>query len=647
MKNMYKYAYSLLAGALALTVVSCSNDYEYEGRGSWDATNGYADIYFPTTDSVIELDPADATVATIKVKRKNATGALVVPFKVTKNTDEVFEVGQAAFADGAEEATFTVNFPTAVVGTPYTLQLTLEDPAFVSQYSTGIAYTLSVTRVKWNSLGIGNIAEGYYLGYDADVEIQQREDKPSVFRIIKPLDDILAQDLEDYAEDAPWLNGLQPDKLVFTVLKPGDVVSEDVYNGPVTVKGNDLVDYNTYHLGFTNSRYGEPVKCYHPKSMKSTADEASWSYNRVLSYQEDGKTPGQVQFAPFYYMDGVGGWNNTQSNGIVVITFPGYTPLYTASIEEDDFEWEVVFSGLFTSEQLGTASDGVTLYRGVAKADVEEAYPGCYERFEEQYGTPYLIEGPYAEGYDIIFGVKDGEVKVIEGFESQPLGIQAVGTDVYGVIGAGGSSFTDAIISLKLTFQNEKGDTEYGTSVETLANLTWKEIGTGVYTYGVEPMADNSGSAYEGTENATLIQCNELPEQYILKPWASSEDGLKFTLSAKDGKIRFNQFTGDTYPGYGDIYFIDLEAYNSSFTQHLGEYNAETGTYEFCGSYVIPAAGVGFGLIYETFVLNAEAPEVAPMKAKNKGDMKSLLQPYKVPSRFTPKSALKVDELAR
>ena len=122
---------------------------------------------------------------------------------------------------------------------------------------------------------------------------------------------------------------------------------------------------------------------------------------------------------------------------------------------------------------------------------------------------------------------------------------------------------------------------------------------------------------------------------------------MHFTLSAKDGKIRFYQFTGDTYPGYGDIYFIDLEAYNSSFTQRLGEYNAETGTYEFCGSYVIPAAGVGFGLIYETFVLNAEAPEVAPMKAKNKGDMKSLLQPFKMPSRFQPKSALKVEEMAR
>lgn len=641
MNNMYKYAYSLLAGVVALTAASCSNEYEYEGRGTWDATGDYANIYFETTDSVIELDPTEATSAVIKVKRRNTAGALAVPFKVTTNTDEVFEVGTAAFADGADEAELTVNFPNAEVGTPYTLQITLDDPALVSKYSTGIVYTLNLTRVKWNSLGTGIISENFYFGYSAEVEIQQRDDKPSVFRIIKPLDGILAQDMEDYEEDAPCMNGLQPDKIVFTVLSPGDVVSEDTYNGPVTVKGEDLVDYNTYHLGFTNSSYGEPVKCYHPKSMKSTADEGSWSFNRVLSYQADGETPGQVQFAPYYYMDGVGGWNYTQSNGIVVITFPGYTPLYTASVEEGDFEWEKVFTGAFISEKLGTTNEGITLYKGTRKEDVESENPGCYERFEELYGTPYLIEAPYAEGYDIVFGVKDGEIKVIEGYESQPLGFQAVGEDVYGAIGAGGSSFAEAIVNLKITFQNKKGDIEYGDAVEMLANLTWSEVGTGVYTYGVQAMSQEAESYYEGTENSTLYHCNELPEQYILKPWAKSEEGLKFTLSANDGRIRFYQYTGEAFQDYGDVYFIDLEAYNPAYSNYLGEYNEEEKTYEFCGAYYIPGVG-GFGLIYETFVLDgATPPEAAPKKVRRAGI--SAFQRYQAPSRFQPKSALKVE----
>ena len=484
MKNMFKYAYSLLAGVVALTSVSCSDKYEYDGRGVWDATDDYANIYFNTTDSVLELDPTEATTATIKVQRKNTKGALEVPFTITKNTDDVFEVGKASFADGASEAEFTLNFPKAVVGTPYTLQLTLNDPTLVSKYSKEIIYTLNLTRVKWNSLGIGTISEGFYLGYSANVEIQQRDDKPAVFRIIKPLDDILAQDLVDYPEDAPYLNGLQPDKLVFTVLSPGDVVSEDVYGDPITVKGKDLVDYNTYHLGFTNSSYGEPVKCYHPKSMKSTAAESSWAFNKVLSYQADGKTPGQVQFAPFYYMDGVGGWNNTQKDGIVVITFPGYTPLYTASIKNNDFAWEKVFSGTYMSAQLNKNTPQITLYKGVAKEEIEAENPGCYERFEDQYGTVYKIEGPYAAGYDLFFAVKDGQVVIPEGFESQPLGFQGVGYDIYGVIGAGGSTFADDRIDLKITFQDKSGKVDMGSNIESLVNITFTmDMVTGPFTY--------------------------------------------------------------------------------------------------------------------------------------------------------------------
>ena len=509
MKNMFKYAYSLLAGVVALTSVSCSDKYEYDGRGVWDATDDYANIYFNTTDSVLELDPTEATTATIKVQRKNTKGALEVPFTITKNTDDVFEVGKASFADGANEAEFTLNFPKAVVGTPYTLQLTLNDPTLVSKYSKEIVYTLNLTRVKWNSLGIGTIAEGFYLGYSANVEIQQRDDKPAVFRIIKPLDDILAQDLVDYPEDAPYLNGLQPDKLVFTVLSPGDVVSEDVYGDPVTVKGKDLVDYNTYHLGFTNSSYGEPVKCYHPKSMKSTAAESSWAFNKVLSYQADGKTPGQVQFAPFYYMDGVGGWNNTQKDGIVVITFPGYTPLYTASIKNNDFAWEKVFSGTYMSAQLNKNTPQITLYKGVAKEEIEAENPGCYERFEDQYGTVYKIEGPYAAGYDLFFAVKDGQVVIPEGFESQPLGFQGVGYDIYGVIGAGGSTFADDRIDLKITFQDKSGKVDMGSNIESLVNITFtmdmvtvpftyygviegKTYNLGNFTSVVDPTAENA-----------------------------------------------------------------------------------------------------------------------------------------------------------
>ena len=138
-----------------------------------------------------------------------------------------------------------------------------------------------------------------------------------------------------------------------------------------------------------------------------------------------------------------------------------------------------------------------------------------------------------------------------------------------------------------------------------------------------------------GTAIAQDVMSREqMPGTYYLKPWAKSEEGLNFTIG-KDGYIRFYQFTGDTYPNYGDIYFVDLEAYNPAYTQYLGKYDAETKTYTFAGSYYIPDAGAGFGLVSETFVLGATAPaEARSIPAKELG-MK-MDRSMKAASRFIP-----------
>ncbi|MCR5512451.1 MAG: hypothetical protein K6F43_02660 [Prevotella sp.] len=654
MKNIFKYAYSLLAGVVALTAVSCSDKYEYDGRGAWDAAENYADVYFPTSSASIELDPVDPTTATIAVKRKNTTGALSVSFAVTKNTDNVFEVGKAEFADGADETTLTVNFPKAEVGTPYQLQVVLNDPAYVSKYSKGITHDFSVTRVKWNDVGFyydeaGNKVEGWAMYTDIvcgswfggdnlefPTRLQERDDRPGYFRLVNTYDYHYPYNDPESAVGAEW--------------QGAGVTREDCFD--YSKNYNIIIDA-------TN-----PAKVYMPSRCELGSD---WGYGMFGIWDVAGLRLSQDRAS-----DAEGNYG-TYANG--VITFPvgailrsmaDYNDnglyaasagqfklvinpdldLYTASIKNNDFTWEKVFTGAFISEKLGTTKDDITLYKGVAKADIEAANPGCYARFADLYGTVYKIEAPYADGSDIFFGVKDGEVKVIEGYETQALGFQAVGEDVYGKISAGGSTFTDAIISLKIVFQNKKGDIEYGAAIETLANLSWSEVGKGVYTYGVAALSDNGGSLYEGTENATLYQCNELPEQFILKPWGDSEDGLKFNIG-EDGKIRFNQFTGYTEDGYGDVYFLDLEAYNPNYTNYLGEYDEEKKTYEFCGSYYIPEAGVGLGLISETFVLN-DAAASAPKKAiKHKSGLKSMFKRHKLPSRFQPKHTLKNAKLVK
>jgi hypothetical protein len=64
-----------------------------------------------------------------------------------------------------------------------------------------------------------------------------------------------------------------------------------------------------------------------------------------------------------------------------------------------------------------------------------------------------------------------------------------------------------------------------------------------------------------------------------------------------------------------------------------------------CGAYYIPAAGGGFGLVSETFVL--DAPAAAPKAVKKNKGLKQAFKHYQIPSRFQPKSALKIEEMAK
>lgn len=482
------FLFATLASASLFTACSDKDD-DYAGPGEWNAAADYANIYFKQSSKTESVDPTAPTTATFEVYRrvqheytygKDADGndsitsdviltplpAKTIKLDIIENTNNVFKISDATFAEGDSVATVNVTYDGAEVGIPHVLKVSTSDPELVSYYSKDITFTYTVTRVKWNLLGTGTWEDHYYIGTWGECEIYQRDDDPSVFRAMHPLDEILAKCMADTESwDPGEFNGNQPEYVELTVNKGG------------------IVTFPYFNSGCFNMNYGADVLIIHPKDLSSTAAESNWTHNKVLSYQADGKTPGQIQLAPWYYMNGVGGWNQSQADGIILITFPGYTPEYTATVE--DYEWEEVFSGIFTSNQLGTKTPKVKLYKGVQVAELAAAEEGCYERFEEEYGTPYRIEAPYAEGYDLIFGMtEDGKITVPEGYESQPLGFKAVGQDVYGAIASKGSSFEDILLELNITFQSKDGSVKYGNATEQLLNFVYtKEMVLGEFTY--------------------------------------------------------------------------------------------------------------------------------------------------------------------
>ena len=479
MKKLFKY--SLLLLSVAAAFVACKDE-EKSDPGTWDANPNYADIYFKETTKSIQLDPTEATKATITIYRRDSVGDRTVHLDIIENTDDVFTVADAVFADQESSATFEVNFPNAEIGKKYTLTLSTSDPNLVSSYSQNISYTLDITRIKWNLLGKGTLEETFVFGGAGEFDIYIREDDPSKFRF-----DNLFVDIAKKTNTA--LDGNQTEQAFVSVLKAGDSFAG------VTISQANLIGFlEDINTGFAHPTYGADILICHPYGFGSTATEDAWLHNKVLVYQENG-LPGQIQIAPFYYMNGVGGWNMSQRDGYVVITFPGYTPDNTYEAQfDDDFAWQDVKTFDITNSATGETAPNIMLQKAVCTVTTDD----CDVAFLEKYGVPYRLLSPFAEDNDIYFFIKNGRVTIpadfAEYFALQNTGLTTapLNTPIYAMINAKesevsiteteeGVDITELI--LNMTFTDEEGEKDYGTADVLLNNVTWSQIAGGTYSY--------------------------------------------------------------------------------------------------------------------------------------------------------------------
>ena len=482
-----------LLGMAAISFTACSDDkVDYE-RGTWDANTNYADIYFAESSNNVELDPADPLTTTIEVYRRvqheytfakdslgndsltsdtiiTALPKLTLKLDVVSNTDSVFEVGDAVFAEGDTVALVTVNFPKAEVGKPYTLDLQVTGADYVSLYSEAPATKLTVTRVKWNDAGFyfdaeGNKVEGmcmytddYVTGFfgvenvSYPVKVQERADKPGYFRLINV-----------YGEDYPYN-------------EPGD--------------WDDSKDYYIY-IDATN-----PKKVYIPHYCEVGMD---WGYgmfriSSLAGYYIDKEQAekandyygtyanGKITFPKEALLISLANYNSgnfysCNAGGLFTVVIDPTLNPYRADIVKD-FKYELAYDGKFTSEQYESISR-VKLLAGTAITTTDD----CDSVFAATYGTPYCLESPYAEGYNLYFAVKDGEVKIPEGYELQAIGDKAAGADIYAKISTM-SKFAEDKVELVITFQTKDGSVVYGTANEVLEHVTYtKDMFLGPFTY--------------------------------------------------------------------------------------------------------------------------------------------------------------------
>lgn len=280
-----------MAIVAAALFTSCNKDVE----GAIYSNQSNAGVSFTaSTLSAVEV-PASNPVFDVEIVRGNtvgaATGSLSATLMAGKTEIPGVTVSSYSFADGQNSTTVSVNISPLEVGVAGSLTLTIADAdASVGGVKSA---TMKVSKAyEWKSLGKGQFYDNFF-GMTSQPEILKAEGFDR-YRVIEPCEDFRAEAIaggDDWAaaSSAPFIELWVEDGLVFWE----DWFTGQNYDGDKT----------------------QPIMACHPSGWSSMSTADFWQHSKFL----DEKT---IQLAPYYYIDGVGGWNYTQKDGIVYIVLP-------------------------------------------------------------------------------------------------------------------------------------------------------------------------------------------------------------------------------------------------------------------------------------------------------------------------------------
>lgn len=286
--NKVLFGLTIVAAAL---FSSCNKDNE----GAVYSNQGNAGLSFTASTLAAVEVPASNPVFDVEIVRGNTVGAATGSLSATlmAGNAEVsgVTVSGYSFADGQNSTTVSVNISPLEVGVAGSLTLTIADAdASIGGVKSA---TMKVSKAyEWKSLGKGQFYDNFF-GMTSQPEILKAEGFDR-YRVIEPCEDFRAEaiaggDTWAAASSAPFIELWVEDGLVFW---------EDWFTGQ---------NYD--------GDKAQPIMACHPSGWSSMSTADFWQFSKFL----DEKT---IQLAPYYYIDGVGGWNYTQKDGVVYIVLP-------------------------------------------------------------------------------------------------------------------------------------------------------------------------------------------------------------------------------------------------------------------------------------------------------------------------------------
>lgn len=564
MKKIFKNAYIALIGLMAAGFSSCSgDDIEYTPAEQIEGMQ----VYFSSSNASSITLSSQETTFDIAISRIHTSESATVSLNVTDESGLYSIPSSVSFASGEAKANITVSYDPEEVGFDNysTITISIADDSYKTPYGTS-EYTVKVgIPSPWTTLGKATYSDSFMFEDSYQVELQQNDLDKNLFRLVRPYREGLN------AEGYGGVTGEEQEYPEFRLLQPGDE-----WKG-TTVTQEGLVAYNDISTEWNNTSYGATIWLLHPSRLTSMAEESYWTYNKVLSYQENG-LPAVIQLAPYYYMFGVGGWNKTQENEWVTIVFPGVVML--------DASVEVAYTGMFTS-----ADDEIFAVANVLLGeDVESAKVALLPSSKADIAVDGIIDG----SIESVEMTASGEVKV------------AMPAD------ADEGKFVFVVV----TFANGEAQKSESTTFKyTPANAEkWTLVGSGDYTYDafIYDYVD------EGLE---LFRSESNPNLYKIEHWGYDVD-FKFTYDQTTGDVLVLEGElGTTYQNYGMIYYADYSTYAEDSTKPS---YYENGVFYFNVSYYVEAGHLVSN--YETFALSPETSSVSSRAMKQSKSVNKSLE---------------------
>ena len=539
-----KYFLGLL-GLSAMMLASCSDKDDYQ----WATASGEQVYFSNELPSKMDLS-RDAKSFTIPVSRVNTSGATTANISLETNTVNTFSApASVSFADGAATTDLTITYePDSLAYDVYKdIKLTITDTDKTNPYGYS-TYTVSVgIPSPYVSIGKGTITDNFWFEASATVTIMQNTQNPNEFRIMAPF--------EGLAKAAgASLDGTQDPYIQLTLLQPGD----KFYDVDITME--DLVGYTDICTGYYHSDYAADIYMLFPGRLTSMQNESAFVFNKVVEWQENGQ-PGRIQLAPYFYMFGVGGWNNTASDGVVLIDFPGYAP--------KDLTIEAEYMGVLTDVE-GTANAAVNLAFGDDVADARA-----------------VVVSADADDSAVADAVEAGELEAMELTEGHQF--IPIPEDLTGKL---------KVVLMVLDEGVVKTLTSLGFEYYGGGANPWTVQATGTYTYTLFFGSEEEPAADEGIE----LQYNEDNGAYRLTHWGYDVD-FSFVWDKETNAVTVpEQFTGYVHSSYGEVYVAEADdIVKEEDAIGPGFYDPETLTFHFHVAYYV-ADGV-FNAGDETYTL--------------------------------------------